>query len=82
MKSDCYKKPQKVIHRYILVNDALDASVVASACIRDEGLLLHRIDGSNFKICSLPGENQSPGENSVFLLFNLLTKRKKKKKTT
>lgn len=79
LNSDCYKKLQKVILRYILVNDASDASVAASACIRDEGLLPHHIDGSLFKIYIVPGENLSPGENSVFLLFNLLTRWKKKK---
>lgn len=80
--SDCYKKLQKVILGYILINDASAASVAASACIRDEGLLPHYIDSSQFKIYILPGENPSPGKNSVFLLFNLLTRWRKKKKKT
>lgn len=70
LNSDCYKKLQKVILRYILVNDA---SVAASTCIRDEGLLPHHTDGSHFKIYIQPGENLSPGENAV-LLFNLLAR--------
>lgn len=77
LNSDCYKKLQKVILRYTLVNDASDTSVAASTCIRDEVLLPHHIDGSNFKIYILPGEILSPGDNSVFLLFNLLTRWKK-----
>lgn len=66
---------QKVSLGYILINDA---SAAASTCIRDEGLSLHHIDGSHFKIHILPGENLSPGGNAVFLLFNLLTRWKNK----
>lgn len=65
------QKATKVSLGYILVNDA---SAAASTCIKDEGLLPHHIDGSHFKIHILPGENLSPGENAVFLLFNLLTR--------